>query len=187
MTVWIVRGGRSGEGRNGDFEDDNLRDNIVTMGWFNSTDLTNVDTKKAIESVYDHDPETLDYVKKHNYKDSGKGHRINTASQVFTIRNEILINDIVIMPGKGQEYIAFGKVIGSYAYRPISQRNPEGRNHTIPMIWINKEVPRSSFDQDIQTRLNHPLTVYPAQPQEPENHRRDYEQSMLNVLEKFSS
>ncbi len=52
---------------------------------------------------------------------------------------------IALLP-KDREIVSIGEVVGAYEYRadfPVNIR------HTLPIYWIEKDIPRFTFDRDI--------------------------------------
>jgi restriction system protein len=80
----------------------------------------------------------------------------NYRGQLWAFAQRIKIGDLVVLPLKGQDAIAIGKVIGDYQYHPD---NAEDTRHTRAVEWIQKDIPRSRFDQDLLYSLGAFMTV----------------------------
>jgi len=111
MAIWLVRAGRKGEHQN--FALDN---GVVVIGWDGVHDLSQFETRGAIEvacrDTYAHaKPKTI----------------TNWVGQLWAFANRIKVGDLVGLPLKGQNAIAFGRVTDTYRYRPD---NPAGANDT---------------------------------------------------------
>lgn len=139
MTVWLTRAGRNGEQ-----EDLALNANIVVHGT-DLPDLSSVDSREAIEESLGekHPEENPNAVK-------------SWARQIWTFRGRIKKGDLVVLPLKRRAAIAVGRVVGDYQYRP---EHPEGARHTRPVEWVNPEIARDAFGQDLLYSLGAYMTV----------------------------
>ncbi|MFI2810371.1 restriction endonuclease [Microbulbifer sp. JSM ZJ756] len=136
MAVWLVRAGGAGER-----EDFALENNCVVIGWLRLPDLSSVQDK-----------ETLKELLVANYPDAGAGKIRNWAGQIWSFCMRIDIGDLVVLPLKSRSSIAIGRVTGSY------RRSPDGE-HQRPVEWLETDLPRSRFDQDILYSFGAFLTV----------------------------
>ncbi|GKV70594.1 restriction endonuclease [Sporosarcina sp. NCCP-2716] len=62
---------------------------------------------------------------------------------------------MVVLPLKQQAAIAIGRVTGSYQYRT----DLHSSNHTLPVQWIKKDIPRTQFQQDLLYSFGAFMTV----------------------------
>ena len=88
--------------------------------------------------------------------------------QIWSFKSRIENGDLVIMPRKGQPYIAIGTIVGSYIFRPELQELQHGR----PVEWINTEVSRNSLSEDLHRSLSADLTVFQPRASDSENRLR---------------
>lgn len=140
MTVWVVRAGRYGQR-----EDFALEKNVVLIGWDELPDLSQLEWDDLKDLLSENYPEE-------NARTIGKW-----AGQAWNFTNEIHKEDLAVLPLKSTSTIAIGEVKGDYEY---IESNPEGAKHTIPVRWIETEIPRARFDDDILASFGAYLTVY---------------------------
>lgn len=139
MTLWLVRAGKNGE-----FEDLALEQDVVTIGWSALPDLADVASREAMYGVY-HEA----------YPDESDKTVQNCVGQVWRF-TQIPVGDKVVLPLKARAAIAIGRVTGSYTYRP--DFDPSAR-HTLPVKWLATDTPRSTFGQDLLYSMGAFMTV----------------------------
>ena len=161
MAIWLVRAGKSGQR-----ETFALENNLVVVGWGDMPDL----------SAYQGRDELVTAVAE-TYPAASKNKVANWASQLWAFSGRVSVDDIVVLPLKGQNAIAFGRVTGAYDYRP---ENPQDAKHTRAVEWITQDFPRDSLDQDLLYSLGAFLTVC-------EIKRNDAERRIRAVLDRSST
>jgi restriction system protein len=129
MAVWLVRAGGRGEQ-----EQIALDNNIVTIGWYELPDLANT-TRQGLAKLY-----------REKHPDASPNRVSNHVGQVWAFVRRIAKGDLVVLPLHIQSAIAIGKVIGDYQYRTDIGNNVF---HTRPVEWLQTDIPRTTFDQDI--------------------------------------
>jgi restriction system protein len=100
------------------------------------------------------------------YSDIGSGTLRNWTGQIFVIAHRMEIGDWVMLPSKFNASIHIGKVTGQYVFEENAQ---DPFYHHRQVEWFAKDIPRSSFDQDILYSLGAFMTVCQI-------HRNDAEQ-----------
>lgn len=148
MSLWLVRAGRHGEQEQGALES-----NVVTIGWNELPDLSNVENRKELAELYIRVHPTAKKIQ----AASGVG-------QVWRFVHEIQKGDLVALPLKTQSAIAIGKVEGEYEYQKLA----DNIKHIRRVKWL-RTVPRSAFDQDILYSLGSLLTVCQIERHDAEN------------------
>ena len=148
MSFWLVRAGRRGEQEQGA-----LSNNIVTIGWNELPDLSNIKNKKELSELYHRVHPTA----KKTQATSGIG-------QVWRFVREIQKGDLVALPLKTQSAITLGKVEGEYEYQKLA----DNIKHIRRVKWL-RTIPRSAFDQDILYSLGSLLTVCQIERHDAEN------------------
>jgi len=138
MTFWLVRAGKHGEQEEGALEN-----NIVTIGWNDLPNLSKIETKERLATLY---TETYDPKK--------KSHVSAVTGQIWSFLKRINRGDLVALPLKRKSGIIIGEITGDYEFKEI-QSNIK---HTRKIKWL-QTFPRSSFDQDILFSLGAFLTV----------------------------
>lgn len=141
MAIWLTRAGSSGE-----YERKFLDEGKVYLTWDDLNEnlqalSTREDLLACLERVYP----------------NGKPARNrNLASQIWAFAKEMQIGDWVIMPSKIKSILHIGEIVGGYTYDP-TQDSPYFHHRKVN--WFAKDIPRSSFDQDILYSLGAFLTV----------------------------
>ena len=140
MAVWMVRAGKIGER-----EEFALENNVAVIGWDELPDLAPIDSKDQLKALM-----------LQTYPDAKPGMIWNYVGQVWAFRGGIQAGDLVALPLKTQSAIAIGTAKGPYQYKAS---NPEGARHTRPVNWLRKDIPRTSFAQDILYSFGAFMTV----------------------------
>lgn len=140
MAVWTVKAGRHGER-----EERCLEHGVVGGGWEQIPDLSTVDSRDAVNAICEQ---------------AAPGWSANTRSnyvgQLWSLRERMKDNELVVLPLKTTGTIAVGRITGPYAYR---EDLGEELRHVRPVTWLKTDVPRDSFDQDLLFSFGAFLTV----------------------------
>ena len=131
MALWLVRGGRHGQ-----HEQKYLAENRVYATWegFN-VDFRTLPTREEFRQAL-----------ADTYTDAPKGKISNNLGQLWLFGNGMEVGDWIAMPLKNKAAIAFGEIKGGYQYHPKAK---DPYFHSRKVKWLDKEVPRSIFDQDL--------------------------------------
>ncbi|MCK4476140.1 MAG: restriction endonuclease [Methanophagales archaeon] len=138
MSLWLVRAGRHGEQEQGALENE-----VVTIGWNDLPDLTELKTKEELAELY-----------AKVYPTAKKMQAVNEIGQIWRFIHEIQKGDLVALPLKKQSAIAIGEVSREYEYNELVNNI----KHIRRVKWL-KTIPRSAFDQDILYSLGAFMTV----------------------------
>lgn len=138
MSLWLVRAGRHGEQEQGAREN-----NVVTIGWNDFPDLSEIKTRDELWELY-----------WQVYPSAQKRAAANEVGQIWRFIHEIQKGDLVALPLKTQSAIAIGNVEGEYEYKKLT----ENIMHIRRVKWL-KTIPRSAFDQDLLYSLGALMTV----------------------------
>jgi len=150
MALWLARAGRYGER-----ESFALENNVVTVGWDEMGDLRDLESREAM----------LEQLTA-QYPDQDVNTLRNWQAQLWAFSKRIEVGDWVALPLKTRSAVAFGEVVGDYAYQP---GNPEGALQTRPVRWLRTDIPRSAIDQDILFSLGAFMTVCQIKRNDAEN------------------
>lgn len=153
MALYLVRAGRDGQ-----FENRFIADNRIYLHWgnlFADRDIARVGDYEAIKQAAlaeapDEKPKAI----------------INGVSQINTFVHRIAKGDWVVLPLKHKSAIAVGKILSAYTF---TASNDEGFRHYRDVEWLNPEVPRSVFDQDLLYSFGAFMTVCQVQRNDAEN------------------
>jgi restriction system protein len=140
MALWMVRAGRYGK-----HEDFVLEQSVVAVGWSILPDLAEAKSRDAILSLL-----------QEAYPDKKPGTLRNWRNQLWVLRGRIEAGDLVALPLKTRSAVAIGRVTGPYQYRA---KFPDGATHTRPVEWLQTDIPRSAFGQDLLYSLGAAQTV----------------------------
>ena len=139
QRVYLARAGRSGEN-----EDSALEHNIAIVGFRAVPSLvTATDYERVHEIVRAALPEA---------KPRAVG---NFAGQLWAFAVAMKEGDLVVLPRKQTSQIAIGRVTGPYEYRQIDGTF----YHTRPVEWLQTDLPRTVFEQDLLYSLGAFMTV----------------------------
>lgn len=138
MSLWMVRAGRYGEQ-----EGIALENNVVTIGWNELPDLSNIRGKDELQRIY-----------QKVYRVEKKMQAAIAIGQIWRLISEIQKGDIVVLPLKTQSAIAIGKVVDNYEYKVLA----ENVKHIRRVKWL-KTLPRTAFDQDLLYSMGSLMTV----------------------------
>lgn len=143
MALWLVRAGRHGE-----HEAHFFSTNAVYLTWsgiFGGTDITSAtsysEVKEQVVRLYPDE------------RPAWQGH---TAGQWWAFVVAMKPGDWVATPLKSKAAIAIGEVLGPCQY---NRSAADGYQVSRPIKWLNREVPRSAFDQDLLYSLGAFMTV----------------------------
>ena len=145
MAIWLVRGGREGEG-----EKEALENCRLTVGFRIRPELTDELTWKDVWDLFqkerpDKDPGTI----------------TKWTNQMWDFRHNIQVGDSVVMPhtykNRKWGFIAIGQIAGKYKHRPESL---PGLMHGRKVEWINKRVPRSRVSIEFKDSIRKRQTVF---------------------------
>ena len=150
MAVWVIRGGRYGER-----EDEALENNVLTIGFGYTENFDDAQTQEDIAKE----------IQRHN-PDATPSQITGWSRQIWSFKSRIENGNLVVMPRKGQPYIAIGTIAGNYMFRPELQELQHGR----PVEWINTEVSRNSLSEDLKRSLSADMTIF--QPRAPDSENR---------------
>jgi restriction system protein len=130
MTIFLARAGKFGENENYFLEN-----NVICMVWqeLAESDFSNIKTQEQLKEIL-----------LNTYQEQSKSVP-NWASQIWIHLNKMKIDDLVILPLKHSRKIAVGKIVSDYIFDP--KKKPY--SHIRKVEWIEKEIPRTSFDQDL--------------------------------------
>ena len=124
--LWLVR-----LGKNGEYEGAALDQNVLSIGFGMTEDLSTAGDLNAIQThIVERFPEAK------------PGRQKNFAAQINQFVNRMQLGDIVVSPLKTQSCIAIGEVAGPYA-----QREDGGPMRKV--TWLRPDVPRDTFKQDL--------------------------------------
>lgn len=140
MSIWLTRAGSNGEQ-----QELCLTKDVVTIGWTELPNLSSLDERDQLKEIY-----------RKIYPNDKPGAVNNRAGQIWAFAKKIKIGDLVVLPLKDEPLIAIGEVQTSYEY---AKDFDENANHIIKVRWIDKEIPKHRFDQDLLYSFGAFMTV----------------------------
>jgi len=138
MTLWLVRAGKHGDQEQGAYNN-----KVVTIGWNELPDLSNIKSEEQLEELY-----------AKIYPEEKKMASANRMGQIWNFIYNIKKGDLVALPLKSQSAIVIGEVVGDYEYKEYAHNI----RHTRRVEWL-RTIPRSEFDQDLLFSLGAFMTV----------------------------
>ncbi len=140
MAVWLDRAGPHGEQ-----ETLAIDQGLAVVGWDNLPDMRPTKTREDIQRLCE---EYFPHAKQKTI--------INWVGQLYAFRHRWKKGDLVVLPLKSRSAIAIGRVVGEYKYRSDL---PNGAKHTVPVKWLETDIPRTKFDQDLLYSFGAFMTV----------------------------
>jgi len=142
MTMWLVRAGKYGEHEPRFFEDGRV---YLTWGEFDNIDLSVAANYEGIKALM-----------QQQYPGEPARRIGNWSGQVWAFTLAMKPGDWVIVPRKSSGTIAVGEIKAGYTFD--ASANPVHR-HFRSVQWLNTNVPRSAFDQDLLYSFGAIMTV----------------------------
>ncbi|MBY0307691.1 MAG: restriction endonuclease [Phycisphaerales bacterium] len=143
MALWLVRAGRHGE-----HEERFFTDKRVYLTWdrvFEQTDPTGVKDYDGVKDLVG------------RLMPSRSGRKLgHTAGQFWAFILGMKPGDLVVCPRKPRSAIAVGEVAGGVEY---DAKRESPYQVARPIKWLNTEVPRSAFDQDLLYSMGAFMTI----------------------------
>ena len=142
MSLWLVRGGSHGE-----YESKFIEENKVFLTWgeLTATDMTSISDYDGIR------------VRLNQFYPKDPVRRIgNWSGQIWAFIVAIKEGDWVVLPRKNKSTIAIGRIVSKCKYNSTA---PNDYKHYREVEWLNTDIPRSNFDQDILYSFGAFLTV----------------------------
>lgn len=140
MSVWLVRAGRHGER-----EELALNSGISELLWHEMPDLSKIESWDELKELF-----------MEVYPDSSKHSAANQIGQIWAFLKRMEIGDLILLPSKFRASIAIGEIKGPYEYRSDLDNIPM---HTRRVKWINTDIPRTAFEQDLLYSMGAFMTV----------------------------
>lgn len=131
MALYLVRAGKHGE-----HEQRFLQRNRIYLTWGGlKHDLSKLEDKPALRNL-------LEVV----YPDASKGRISSFTGQIWIFAKKIQQDDWIALPSKLKPAIHIGEVVGEYVFHK-DEKDPYF--HSREVRWIETDIPRSNFDQDV--------------------------------------
>ena len=140
-AAWLIRAGRDSERY-----DYNIEHGLVGLGWSQIPDLRSFSSRDDLEAAL-----------RSGSPDASGGTISNHAGQLWRLRTELRVGDLVVMPRKGAPNIALGTVTSEYWY---GDDDPEpGWRHFVSVDWKRTNVLRTALKQDLLHSLGAQMTI----------------------------
>lgn len=140
MTLWLNRSGRHCE-----HEAKFLKEGKIYLTWGGfERDLGKASSKEGIQKL-------LAEV----YPESAPGRRRQNSTQLWAFAHRMKPGDWVCMPSK-RKTIHIGEITGPYTF-VLNAQNPYYHYRTVK--WLETDIPRTNFDQDILNSLGAFTTI----------------------------
>lgn len=139
QRLWLVRGGRHGER-----EQEALTSNVLVPGFDVVEGLSSAKSKAEVSARI-----------RTALPDASEGRVKHFTNQLWQFVHTIAVGDIVVMPRKRTPFVAVGEVSGGYRYHEQTTTY----RHVRPVKWLNTEVPRDTFKQDLRYSFGAFMTI----------------------------
>ena len=141
MAIWIVRAGRHGE-----LEKKFLEEEKVYLTWDNlNRDLSKINSQKELRNLL-----------AEIYPTNSEKKNITNGSQIWAFSHKIEIGDWVILPSKLKPAIHIAEVVSHYHF---DEKAKDPLYHWLNIKWLQTDIPRSNFDQDLLYSIGAFLTI----------------------------
>ena len=131
MALWLVRAGKYGE-----HEQHFLESGKVYATWEGlKHNIGSLEDRKQLRATLEE-----------TYPEFGRGKVTNYVGQLWPFAHVMEPGDWVILPRKNKPAIAVAEILGPYEY---DERAEDPYYHARKVKWIETDVPRSAFDQDL--------------------------------------
>lgn len=141
MAIWLTRAGKHGE-----FEQRFLDEHRIYLNWDKlNQDLGGLTTKEELAKVL-----------REVYPESSAGRLRAHLGQIWIFAKRMQVGDWVAMPSKLKPAVHIAEITGAYQF----EAKEEGLfQHFRSVKWIETDIPRSNFDQDLLYTLGAFLTI----------------------------
>ena len=141
MALWLVRAGKNGE-----YEQKFLEDSRVYLCWGRlDADLSQVQGRKQLRQLLER-----------TYPKAKPGRITQNSGQIWAFAKKMQPGDWVVVPSKFSPSIHIGEITGEYEHHP---HGPDPYFHSHAIKWIEQDIPRTNFDQDVLYSLGAFLTI----------------------------
>jgi restriction system protein len=141
MALWLVRAGKHGE-----HEARFLSENRIYLTWDGlSHDLSTLDERSALDAVL-----------AQTYTDAKSATLRNYAGQIWAFSHRMKKGDWIAVPSKSKPVFNIAEITGDYAFDSQAE---DPYFHSRAVTWIGRDVPRTSFGQDLLYSFGAIMTV----------------------------
>jgi len=131
MALWLVRAGSLGE-----YEEKFIIENKIYLTWEGiSKDLSKIEDEITLYRLL------LD-----RYENTKPATARNWTGQIWAFVKKMNVGDWIVLPSKKKASIHIAEITGNYINIPT---NPDPFRHYRTVKWIEKDISRSNFDQDL--------------------------------------
>ncbi len=142
VSAWVIRSGRYGERDAWAIESSHSGG-----GWQEVPDLTHAASHDAVAALV-----------RSAFPEATTGTLNTQVGQVWAMRSRIAVGDLMVMPMKTTQRIAFGIVSGGYHY--LADEPDSTRRHVLDVEWKRQDVLRGAVKQDLLYTLGSALSVF---------------------------
>ena len=141
MALWLVRAGRHGE-----YEERFFGTNRIYITWNGlNRDLSRCKSRGDVSAVL-----------REVYPDSGENKLENHARQLWAFVHQMKPGDWLVIPRKTKSAITVAEIVGPYEFDPNAD---DPYYHHREVRWVEQDVPRSNFKQDLLYSFGAFLTI----------------------------
>ena len=142
MALWLIRAGKYGE-----HEQRFFANHCVYLTWEDlaTNDLSTAKNYADIKTIV-----------RAAYPDAPERRLGNFSGQIWAFALEMKVGDWIALPLKTKSAIAIGEITSAYEYDATGE--PLFR-HKLQIKWLNIEIPRTAFDQDLLYSFGAAMTI----------------------------
>ena len=147
--VWVIRAGKDGERI-----EFNLERGLAGMGWDQLPDLRGFSTRTDLENA------VHGALRRERPDDSGASiarSASNHVGQLWRLREDICVGDLIVQPHKADPVVALGLVTRAYWYN--DDQDP-GTHHVVSVDWRRPDMSWAGIGQDLRNSLNAQQTIF---------------------------
>ena len=140
-SAWLIRAGRNGERY-----DHNIDHGLVGLGWGRLPNLRSFSSRQDLEDAV-----------RIGLPDNSRASISNHTGQLWRLRTDVRVGDLVVMPRKGAPEITLGTVTREYWYDE-GDPQPDWR-HVVSVDWKRLGLPKTALKLDLRNSLGAQQTI----------------------------
>ena len=141
-TAWVIRSGRQGERY-----DYNIEHGLAGIDFGQMLDLRNFSSRDELKNAM-----------RSHHRDAGNRTISNHAGQLWRMRTDVRVGDLVVMPHKTEPHAALGTVTREYAY--VGDDPDSEWPHVVSVNWEQPEVPWTAIKEDLRSSLKAQQSIF---------------------------
>ena len=141
-TTWVIRAGQQGEQY-----DYNIEHGLAGVHFGQFLDLRTLSSRDELKNA----------MRSHD-RDAGNRTISNRAGQLWRIRTDVRVGDLVVMPHKTEPHAALGTVTREYTY--VGDDPDSEWPHVVSVDWRRPKLPWTAIKEDLRSSLNAQQSIF---------------------------